>query len=317
MALDQATQDYLATLEAQGRPPTHELTPDEARSYGPELIKLIGPGPDVARVQDTTLEADDGTPFAVRVLAPEGTAKAVIVYYHGGGWVIGSIDQFDTLGRQLADRTGCAVVLVDYRKAPEHPYPAAVDDAWHALQWVEENLEEIAGVRVPLIVAGDSAGGNLAAVLAHRARDRSGPPIAYQVLVYPVTNSDLDNRSYLDPANQLLLNRETMVWFWNHYLPDVETRTEPDASPLHAPDRAGLPSALIVLAEHDVLRNEGEAYADGLRRAGVAVEQQTFSGQMHGFFSMVNILPGSTRAIDYIVEHLTEFLDHPTPTKSS
>lgn len=306
MALDQPTQAYLATLDAMGRPPTHEMTPEQARSYIPEVIELIGPGPQVGSVEEVELTADDGTGFRVRTLAPAGTSKAVIVYYHGGGWVTGSIDQADALAREMVVRTGCAVVLVDYRKAPEHPYPAAIEDSWQALGWAAGHVQQIAAAQVPLVVAGDSAGGNLAAVMALRARDGGGPQIAFQVLVYPVTNSDVDNRSYHEPSNQLLLSRDTMIWYWDHYLPDVEARHEPEVSPLQHPVRSGLPPAIILLAEHDVLRNEGEAYADGLRRAGVAVEQRTFAGQMHGFFPMVNVLPASTDALDYIateIEH--------------
>ena len=150
----------------------------------------------------------------------------MFIYYHGGGWVIGgNVEEYDTLGRKLAARTGCAVVLVDYRLAPEHRYPVAVDDSYAALEWVAAHLDEIAGGQVPIVVGGDSAGGNLSAIVAQRSRDRGGPAIAFQALVYPVTDADLDNGSYTAEENQLMLSRDSMVWFWDHYLPDKERRT--------------------------------------------------------------------------------------------
>lgn len=308
MAVDQATQQLLDQMSALGAPPTHEQTPVEARALGASVTQMIGPGPDVRSAQEHRLTSAGGDDFRVRVLVPDTDVRAVIVYYHGGGWVVGDIDGFDTLGRILANETRSAVVLVDYRKAPEAPYPAAVDDAWQALLWAEEHLSDIAGTQVPLVVAGDSAGGNLATVVARRARDEGAPAVSLQVLVYPVTDADLDTPSYLDPDNQLLLSRETMVWFWDHYAPEV-SRSQPDASPLRAADLSGLPPAVVLTAEHDVLRGEGEAYADALRAAGVPVGLRQFDGQMHGFFSMVNILPGSADALEHVATSITSHLD--------
>jgi cation diffusion facilitator CzcD-associated flavoprotein CzcO/acetyl esterase/lipase len=237
----------------------------------------------------------------LRLLVPNERARGVIVYYHGGGWVLGALDQFDALARRLAAGTGCAVVLVDYRLAPEDRYPAAVEDAWTALKWTAANIEEIAGCPVPLIVAGDSAGGCLAAVVAQRSRE-AGPEIALQVLVYPVTDCDLDRDSYLDPENQLIVSRDTMAWFWDHYAPDPSVRSSPDASPLRARTLAGLPPAVMLTAQHDVLRDEGEAYAERLAQDGVRVEHRRFDGQMHGFFMMGDILPGSAAGMDFVVQ---------------
>lgn len=299
MALDQATQGFLAQMAAIGGPKLSELTPHEARQNGAAITEMIGGGPEVASSEQHTLTTDDGSSFDIRVLRPDGDVGAVVVYYHGGGWVVGDIDGFDTLGRKLATSSGSTVVLVNYRKAPEHPYPAAVDDAWQALEWVDKHLEEIAGAVVPLVVAGDSAGGNLAAVVARKARDAKGPSIAHQVLIYPVTDSDLDAPQYADPANQLMLDRDSMVWFWNHYAP-VERRAEPDASPIKAADLSGLPPATVITADQDVLRVEGEKYAKALQAAGVPTTLRVWEGQMHGFFSMVNLLPGSATALDYI-----------------
>ncbi|SEO54386.1 alpha/beta hydrolase [Trujillonella endophytica] len=300
MALDDATTALLTQLAESGTKPLHEMTPQEARGLTAALGELYGPGPEMARVEDVAAPSPDGPDVPLRLLVPRGEVRGVVVYLHGGGWVIGALDEFETLGRTLAERTRCAVVMVDYRLAPEHPFPAAVDDSWTALRWVDEHREQLAGARVPLVVAGDSAGGNLAAILTQRARAAGGPAIALQVLAYPVTDCDLDNASYRDPANQLLLSRDSMVWFWDLYAPDPDQRRLPDACPARAADLGGLPPAVVLLAEHDVLRQEGQAYADALARAGVPVQARVFEGQMHGFFTMVNVLPGSAAGIDHV-----------------
>ncbi|MFY0408287.1 alpha/beta hydrolase [Solicola sp. PLA-1-18] len=309
MALDDATQQYLDTMIEKQPVPTHELTPEQARANEADTTALIAAGPELARVEDGELVAQGGHTFRTRTFVPEGDVAAVIAFFQGGGWVTGTLERYDTVARELARRSGCAVVVVEYRKAPEFPFPAAVDDSWQALRWVSEHLVDIAGSRVPLVVAGDSAGGNLAAVMAMRARDTGEVQVAFQVLVYPVTNFDLDTRSYLEQSNQLMLRRETMAWYWDHYLPDADKRDHPDASPLQAPDRRNLPPAIVLLAEHDVLRNEGDAYADGLRRAGVAVEQRTIAGQMHGFFPLFGVLPGSLEAVEWIATEVQSSLD--------
>ncbi|MET9251859.1 alpha/beta hydrolase [Nonomuraea sp. NPDC003709] len=297
MSLDDATAQFLKQMSEAGGKPLHEMTPEEARAMGGALGDLYGKGPEMARVEEAVIQAADGGSFGARVLVPVEDPRAVIVYYHGGGWVIGALDEFDTLGRTLAHRTGCAVVLVDYRLAPEHRYPVAARDAYDALCWAAAKEPDL-----PIIVAGDSAGGNLSAVVAQRSRDEGGPATALQVLVYPVTDHDLDTASYTDPANQLMLSRDSMIWFWDHYAPDPATRANPDASPLRARDLSGLPPAVVLTAEHDVLRDEGEAYARRLREAGVPVLFKRFEGQMHVFFTMVNVLPGSAAAITMVVE---------------
>ncbi|MQA00862.1 MAG: alpha/beta hydrolase fold domain-containing protein [Dehalococcoidia bacterium] len=300
MALDRATAKFIQQMAEAGGKPLHESTPEEARALGAALVDLAGPGPEMARVDEHTVPVADGD-VPVRVLVPIEPPRGVIVYYHGGGWVIGSINESDTLGRKLAERTSCVVVLVEYRLAPEYRYPTAVDDSWAALQWVGEHLGDIAGQDVPIIVAGDSAGGNLAAVMALRARDRGGPEIALQVLVYPVTDADLDRPSYVDPENQLLLSRDSMVWFWDHYVPDTARRTEADAAPLQAKDLSGLPPAVVMTAEHDVLRDEGEAFAARLEQAGVSVDLERHAGQMHGFFTLL-MLPGSEKGFQQAIK---------------
>ena len=236
-------------------------------------------------------------------MPPQG-ARGVIVYLHGGGWVIGAIDEFDTLARKLAERTSCAVVLVDYRLAPEHRYPTAVDDCYAALEWTAAHLADIAGRDdVPLIVAGDSAGGNLAAVMALRARDRDGPKIALQVLIYPVTDADFDRPSYVDPENQLLLTRDAMVWFWDHYVPDA---AQPRPSPTRR--RCTPPIARRPAARRGPHRRARRAArrGRGLRRArcrrpASPVDFRRHDGQTHGFFTFL-LLPGSERGFQQVVK---------------
>ena len=299
MALDQATQDLLAEFAAAGAPPLHTLTPDEARKRIREANAAETEVPEMHRTEEQRI----GAGFRVRALVPVPEPDGLVVYYHGGGWVTGDIDIFDAVGRRLAAESGCTVVLADYRKAPEHPYPAAVEDAWEALVWADAARERLSGRGAPLAVAGDSAGGNLAAVMAQRAGARPGPEIALQVLVYPVTSADQTTPSYRDPANQLMLTTEAMAWFWDHYCPPAQ-RGETEASPLGAGDLSGLPPAAVLLAEHDVLRSEGEAYARRLREAGVAVHERLFEGQMHGFFTMLGLLPSSGAAVAHAAQRI-------------
>jgi acetyl esterase len=307
MALDVETEQLLKGLASSGTKPISEMTVEEARGLTGQLADLYGSGPEMAKVEDGTIPASGGF-VSYRLLTPTADPKGVILYYHGGGWVIGQLPDFDTLGRILADRTGCAVMLVDYRMAPEYRFPTAVDDSWAALRWVDAHVDEIAGRRVPIVVAGDSAGGNLAAVVAQRAKAQGGPPILLQVLVYPVTDCDFATTSYLDPENQLMLNTEAMVWFWDHYAPVAASREHPDASPLRAHDVRDLPPAAVITAEHDVLRDEGESYASRLVKAEVPVKQLRVPGQMHGFFTMVNVLPGSKVGIDFAVDAIQSAL---------
>ena len=300
MALDSATLRLIEQLaEFEGKPLV-ECTPDEARDFGRKFSELNGPAPAMARVEERTIDGPDGQ-ATLRILVPIENPRGVLVYYHGGGWVVGSIDEYETVARKLGERTSCAVVLVGYRLAPEHRYPAAVNDSYAALEWVGKHLTDIAGREVPLFVVGDSAGGNLAAVMAIRARDGRGPTIALQVLIYPVTDCDFDRSSYTNPEYQQLLTREDMIWFWDHYLPESSRRTEPDASPLRAENLSGLPPAVILTAEHDVLRDEGEAYAARLQEANVPADLQRYAGQFHGFFSLL-MLPGSELGFQQVVK---------------
>ncbi|TVR63261.1 MAG: alpha/beta hydrolase [Gemmatimonadales bacterium] len=311
MALDAATTAFVTEMAKAGGKGIHEMTPEEARGLSAELSSMYGPAPEVSQVVDHVMETPDGGEVRIRMLVPEGTPRGMLIYYHGGGWVIGAIDEFENLGARLATQTGCVVALVDYRLAPEHRFPTAADDCYQALEWIHAHLQEH-GMPLPIIVSGDSAGANLAAVVARRARDRGGPAIALQALIYPVADADFSRPSYMDPENQLLLTREGMIWFWDHYLPDAHGRSDPDVSPLLAEDLSGLPPALVITAEHDVLRDEGEAYAEKLKAAGVPVEFTRYEGQMHGFFTLL-FLPAGAEAI----AQLSRTIDTHMPTAVS
>jgi acetyl esterase/lipase len=289
-------QQILDGKAAAGAPPLWELSPDEARAGVEANNAMIIPvGPDLESVRDIVIPSQAGG-MPARVYSPSSSAPGVVVYYHGGGWVVGSLDSWDASVRSLAVASGCDVVSVDYRLAPEHIFPAAADDAFDALCWVASDAG-LAGGR-PVVVAGDSAGGNLAAVAALRARDFGGPPIALQVLVYPVVDFDLDRRSYHEyDGEELILNRRDMAWFWDHYAPDPATRTNPYVSPLRAADLSGLPPAFVVTAEHDPLRDEGFAYADRLRAARVPVEHRHYGSQIHAFFTFTGVLDDADKAV--------------------
>ena len=296
-------QQVLDGKAASGVPPLWELTPSEGRAVVEANGVIIGAGPDVASVRDITIPSRAGG-MPARVYSPSASASGsasasapgVVVYYHGGGWVVGSVNAWDACCRLLAVASGCDVVSVDYRLAPEHVFPAATDDAFDALVWVA-SADGLANGR-PIVVAGDSAGGNLALVTALRARDAGGPPLPMQLLVYPVADSDLDRKSYHEyDGDEFIVNRGDMVWFWNHYAPDPAVRVNSYASPLRAGDLTGLPPAYVITAEHDPLRDEGFECAERLRAARVPVEHRHFGSQIHGFFTFVNLLDDADRAV--------------------
>ena len=288
-------QQILDGKAASGAPPLWELSPDEGRAMVEANNATIPAGPDMESVRDIVIPSQAGG-MPARLYSPSASAPGLVVYFHGGGWVVGTLDGWDASVRNLAAASGCDVVSVDYRLAPEHVFPAAADDAYDALVWAA-SAEGLAAGR-PVVVAGDSAGGNLAAVSALRARDIGGPPIALQVLVYPVVDCDLDRRSYHEyGGDELILNRRDMVWFWDHYAPDPATRANPYASPLRASSLSGLPPAYVVTAEHDPLRDEGFAYADRLRAARVPVEHRHYGSQIHAFFTFTGVLDDADKAV--------------------
>lgn len=251
---------------------------------------MLGPGPDVTEVRDAAIAGPAGT-IPARVYRPDRPI-ATIFYLHGGGWVVGTMDMFDAFARMLAVESQCKVISLEYRLAPEHPFPGAVDDAHAALRWVA--AEECEG---PLVVCGDSAGGNLATVCARLARDEGAPDVALQVLAYPVVDHDFETDSYREQADNPLLGRNDMTWYWDLYVPVVSERDRPEASPLRTADLSNLPPAYIVVPAHDPLRDEVLAYAGRLRAAGVTVTERHYDDQAHGFLTMVNYLPVADAAV--------------------
>ncbi|WLG47800.1 alpha/beta hydrolase [Pseudomonas sp. FP1740] len=302
MPLDIESAELINALAELGLKPIHQMTPAEARGVM-AFARSVTQNPTMHRVEDVQLET-----ARLRVYTPFKVTQGVILYLHGGGWVLGELDDFDHFARLLAQKSGCTLVLLEYRLAPEFPYPAALSDVELAHQWVNDHRHRLTGSdQAPLIIAGDSAGGNLAAVAAQRALHSKLTRWDAQVLIYPVTQSNLDLPGYHDADRQLLLSREDMRWFWNHYLNEPNQRPHPSTSPLNADDLQGLPPAIVVTAELDVLREEGEAYVERLRAAGVQVSHHRFDGQMHGFMTLMT-LRASDLALDWVANQIAQRL---------
>jgi acetyl esterase len=300
MPLHEQARAYLEGVAALDLPPLETVGPEQARAgFEAASAAVCGPPEPVADCQDRTIPGPAGA-IPVRVYRPDLPGRLPIVaYFHGGGWVLGNLNTHDVLCRALANRAGCILVAVDYRLAPEHRFPAAVEDAWAAVDWLSRHPSEVRGSDGRLALAGDSAGGNLAAVAAVRARDR-GLGLALQVLIYPVTDHDLDTASYRANAEGYGLTREGMRWFWSHYLGDLAQGSHPEASPLRAPDLSGVAPAMIITCGYDPLRDEGEAYAERLRQAGVRVTLRRFEGQIHGFLRQRAIFDAASVAADEV-----------------
>jgi len=297
MPLNPAVKVLLDQMAAQDAPSLTSLPVEAVRQAFRALRGMAGVPEPVDSVEDRTVPGPAGE-IPVRVYKPEGDASLPVpVSFHGGGWVIGDLETHDTVCRSLANAAGCIVMSVDYRLAPEHKFPAAVEDAYAATEWAAANAAEIGGDPARIAVGGDSAGGNLAAVVAQMARNR-GPALAYQLLAYPVTNFDLETPSYQENAEGYFLTKETMRWFWDLYLHDESEGADPKASPLRAPDVSGLPPGIVIAPEYDPLRDEGEAYGKRLQEAGVDFEIWRAEGMIHGFLGMTNILPESKDAIE-------------------
>ena len=272
---------------------------------------MLGPPPEVSRTEDGLIDGPGGQ-IPIRIYWPRSAEPEygwpILVYFHGGGWVLGDIDTHDGLCRAIANECPTIVISVDYRLAPEHPFPAAVEDAFAAVRWVQLEATRLGGHPTRIMVGGDSAGGNLAAVVSLLCRDRGEPKLAWQLLIYPATDSSLDSSSYLECANGFGLNRAEMAWFWDHYATTQAERIHPWASPLKTEDLSNLPPATILTAEYDVLRDEGEKYASRLKEAGVPVVLKRYDGMIHGFLRRYLLFDGGRRALDDIGQEMRKVM---------
>ena len=300
MSLNPKVEKLLENLAKLGLKPIYETPLADARAYMVESSRLLGPPEPVETVEDRLIPGPGGE-LLIRVYRPAGNSLPVVVYFHGGGWAIGSVDSHDGYCRTLANAAGAIVVSVNYRLAPEHKFPAAAEDASAAVKWTFENAESLGGKPGPIGVAGDSAGGNLAAACCLMARDRGEPDIGCQVLIYPITDCRFDTPSYLEFAEGYFLTRNAMIWFWDQYCPDIEARGNSYVSPLRAKSLAELPPALIMTAEYDPLRDEAEVYAARLRDAGVEAKDLRYDGVIHGFTRRFQLLDEANDALDQTV----------------
>ena len=302
----------LDLIERRGLAPTHLLSPVDARAgYRDRSAATQPPPPEVAEVRRLEAPGPNGA-IPLRLYRPLGAGTAgtlpVLVFFHGGGWVIGDLDTHDTLCRQLANRSGCAVVSVDYRLAPEHRFPAAVDDCLAATRWVGAQASALGLDAARLAVGGDSAGGNLAAVVAIAARDAGDLAVAFQLLIYPATDQHRSAPSHTTNGEGYLLTRDSMAYFTGHYLPDPAGYADWRASPLLHPDLSRLPPALVLIAGYDPLRDEGAAYAATLTAAGNRATLVCFEREIHGFILMGRVLHEADSAVTLCAAELRQAL---------
>ena len=318
---------YIALVKAMQAeyPPMETLTPEEARANQLERRRrmVAAATADAATVGSSTTDTSTATisvedreipgpngMIRVRIYRPNiPTPLPVVLYLHGGGWVLCDLDSHDAVCRSLSENSACIFVSVEYRLAPEYKFPTPLEDAFAATVWVAAHREELGAGGKPLAVAGDSAGANLAAAACLKARDEGGPEIALQVLIYPVTVFDFTSSSYQEFRDAPVLTRAAMQWFWGHYLAKADDGTDYLASPLLASDLSGLPDALCITAEMDPLRDEGEAYAHQLREAGVTVRLSRYQGMFHGFFAMTQIAEEARQANEEVASVLKSVLD--------
>jgi acetyl esterase len=297
MALHPHFEALRAERLAEGVAPLRELSVDEARRQELEMVRATaGPPEPVAEVRDTAIPGPEGEiPLRSYRSQPEH-AQPVLLWFYGGGWTLGTLEAADPVCRRLANSTPCAVVAVAYRLAPEDPFPAGVEDCWAATRWVWEHggKHGLDGERIA--VGGPSAGGNLAAATALLAREEGGPPLAFQLLVYPALEHNSDTASMRASTDPVLFDREDVAWCWGHYLAREADGASPLASPLRARDLGGLPPALVITAEEDPLRDEADLYAERLQAAGVPTELVRFDAMAHGFFSSADILAEAREA---------------------
>ncbi len=308
MPLDPQAQKVLEDMAALGLPAYEDLSPPAARKQMLDQSPPVDPSLSVHRVENRSIPGPESD-LPIRLYYPEGASPfPVLVYFHGGGWVIGDLDTHHGFCHALAKTSGCLIVSVDYRLAPEHRFPAAVEDAYAATKWVADNAADIQADPDRMAVGGDSAGGHLAAVVALMARDRKGPRIDLQILIYPITDCNFNTPSYLENPEGYMLTRDLMKWFWNHFLGNADDARHPYASPLQASDLSGLPEALIVTAEYDPLRDEGEAYGKKMSAAGVKVRLLRYSGMMHAFIRMIAQLDKAREALNEVSGTIREVL---------
>jgi acetyl esterase len=311
MPLDPQAQALLDQVAASGAPPLTEMSPADARQFMEALNAASGPGPDLPLVEDVTIPATDG-PVMARVYRPSTDAPLpVLVWFHGGGWVIGSVAGSDATCRHLAQRSGVAVVSVEYRLAPEHPFPAGARDCYDALRWVVDHASELGLDAGRVAVGGDSAGGNLSAAVTLIAADRGGPAVHFQLLVYPATDLLCSYPSHHENGDGYLLTSDAIKWFTDHYLSGEENDAKDKlVSPIYADETelAQLPAALVITAEYDPLRDEGEAYAKRLEQAGVPAQTIRVPGQIHGFFGMVGVMDAADVMVTEAAEALRQAL---------
>jgi acetyl esterase len=306
MPLDPQVKDFLDRLAAAKLPPIQEQTIAEARAQMDLSTRFLGQPPRVAKVRDRMLPGPGGS-LRARIITPAGVDPgplAALVYFHGGGWVLGNLDSHEGICRALANAAGVIVVSIDYRLAPEHRFPAAAEDACFATTWVAEHAEEIGADPGKIAVAGDSAGGNLAAVGCLMSRDRGKPMPKFQVLLYPITDYNVQNSSYSEYAEGFFLSRAEMEWYWDQYVEQPRMRSNPYVSPCRADDLGGLPPALVITAEYDVLRDEGEQYARLLQNAKVPVTLSRYDGLIHGFVRRYPFFDRGRQAIEEISRDL-------------
>ncbi|MFC7222458.1 alpha/beta hydrolase [Halalkalicoccus sp. GCM10025322] len=307
--LDPQAEALLETVDAMGLPPTYGLSVESARARLEELF-AGGEGEAVDRLEEFAI-GGPGEPIPTRLYAPAGRGHPLIVFLHGGGWVLGGLESYDGVCRALSNVADCAVLSVDYRLAPEHPFPAAVEDAYAAVEWADRHADRINCDPDQIAIAGDSAGGNLAAAVSLMARDRGGPEIAHQSLLYPAVASPAvhDFPSHEENAEGYLLEGASVEWFLERYVPNPVDHRNAYFAPLLARDLSGLPPATVLTAGFDPLRDEGREYADRLESVGVPVEHHEYEGMIHGFVSLLDQLDAARDGIETVGEGLREALD--------
>jgi acetyl esterase len=297
MPLDPQVEVILQEDAQSGRPAYDALSPAAARRQMLDLSPPVDPALSTTRVEDLEIPGPVED-IPIRLYCPDGAAPfPTVVYFHGGGWVIGDLDTHHAICHALAKTSGCLVVAVHYRLAPEHPCPAAIEDAYAATCWVADNADKLQADTGRLAVMGDSAGGTLATAVSMLARDKNGPSIRFQVLVYPVLDYNFETPSYRRNAEGYMITRKVMIWFWRHYLKDEKMAALPTVSPLRAKELRGLPPTLVLTAEFDPLCDEGEAYAQKLAAASVPVTLSCYEGMIHGFFRMTSRLDKAKEAL--------------------